>query len=703
MSFQTLGLHPSLLEVLSGLGISQPSPLQKLAVPSALSGRDVVIHTDRDGGAESRESAAYLLPVLDRLHGFTLEPGGEARAPRALVVVGEGDVRRVADAARAIATPLGLTVAEVAQVDNPEDFDLLIAPPATLAAVGKSLARVLGKLRELVIDGAEILSTAESGKVGTTVTTWLSKLAPAGRRTTVIAHEALPPAVEALLENPEFIIETLVKAPAEPLAPPPAAPPVRRSRAAKPKVAPQEAPAVTPIEAQQDVAQAEVPVSPEVIVEPPPADDVAVAAVVAKPTKAAPKRRSKKALAEEAAERDSAALLAEADVAVQIGLPMPLPISASDEAPQVPAMVDLEPKAAMPEADPTPVEATQVDGTAPSEANVAPATPRPNSARSTPLAPEAAVSAAAVAAMAIPQAVFEVSEELKPVLLAELIERAEVASAVAFLRTKHRANRLADFLARRGVACDRIHGNRTPAQRHLAVQRFRDGKVKVLVATDVAARGLDLETLPCVVNFDLPVLADDYRNRIGRTAGTGSVVEAMTFASADEANEIAALERELGGTLPRRVLEGFDLDQAGEELEIPLLDRHNKPQVKAAPKPQAARPPRSHGSQPSHQQPSSNASRPAHERRPNERQGQGGHGGGQPGGHGGGHGAQGGGGSKPPRRKRSNKRGGGGGQPSQTPIPRGTYLPNGEFQPPPSLLPERPPSGIRGKRSISRF
>ena len=95
-------------------------------------------------------------------------------------------------------------------------------------------------------------------------------------------------------------------------------------------------------------------------------------------------------------------------------------------------------------------------------------------------------------------------EELKPSLLVELLRRGEIKNVLVFTRTKHRANRLAEFLERHGVACDRIHGNRSQAQRTDALARFKAGTLQVLVATDIAARGIDVEALSHVINFDVP-------------------------------------------------------------------------------------------------------------------------------------------------------------------------------------------------------
>ena len=121
-------------------------------------------------------------------------------------------------------------------------------------------------------------------------------------------------------------------------------------------------------------------------------------------------------------------------------------------------------------------------------------------------------------AIGITQAVYPVPSELKAALLAELVRRGEIRSVIAFTRTKHRANRVADYLLKQGIPSGRIHGNRSQSQRTQALEAFKAGKFPVLVATDIAARGIDVEALSHVINFDVPASPDDYVHRVGRTA-----------------------------------------------------------------------------------------------------------------------------------------------------------------------------------------
>ena len=174
----------------------------------------------------------------------------------------------------------------------------------------------------------------------------------------------------------------------------------------------------------------------------------------------------------------------------------------------------------------------------------------------------------------ITQAVYPVPQELKSALLARLIRGGDIQQALVFTRTKHRANRLADFLAREGVNVDRIHGNRSQGQRTAALAAFKAGRVPVLVATDIAARGIDVEALGHVINFDVPLAAEDYIHRIGRTGRAEATGEAFTFASPQEQNEIAAIERAVGRKLPRVTVPDFDYQARPQaRLEVPLAQR----------------------------------------------------------------------------------------------------------------------------------
>ena len=180
----------------------------------------------------------------------------------------------------------------------------------------------------------------------------------------------------------------------------------------------------------------------------------------------------------------------------------------------------------------------------------------------------------AAPASGITQAVYPVPQELKPALLLHLLTRDTMRQALIFTRTKHRANRLADFLVRSGVKTERIHGNRSQAQRTAALAGFRSGIYPVLVATDIAARGIDVEALGHVVNFDVPLAPDDYIHRVGRTGRAEMTGEAFTFVSPQEESELHAIERVVGRRLPRVTVPDFDYAARPQaKLEIPLAQR----------------------------------------------------------------------------------------------------------------------------------
>jgi ATP-dependent RNA helicase RhlE len=177
-------------------------------------------------------------------------------------------------------------------------------------------------------------------------------------------------------------------------------------------------------------------------------------------------------------------------------------------------------------------------------------------------------------AVGITQAVYPVPQDLKSALFVELLKRGEMKEALVFTRTKHRANRLQAYLVKHGVKAERIHGNRSQAQRTEALAGFKSGKYRVLVATDIAARGIDIEELGHVVNFDVPLASDDYIHRVGRTARAEATGDAFTFVSPEEEGELRQIERAVGKRLPRVTVPDFDYAARSEaKLEVPLADR----------------------------------------------------------------------------------------------------------------------------------
>ena len=177
-------------------------------------------------------------------------------------------------------------------------------------------------------------------------------------------------------------------------------------------------------------------------------------------------------------------------------------------------------------------------------------------------------------ATGVAQAVYAVPQELKGALLLELLRREHMDDTLVFTRTKHRANRVAEFLVKNGIRADRIHGNRSQAQRTQALAGFKSGAIQVLVATDIAARGIDIDQLGHVVNFDVPTMSEDYIHRVGRTARAEATGDAITFVSPDEEADFAQIERAIGKRVPRQTLAGFDYKaRAAERLEVPIAER----------------------------------------------------------------------------------------------------------------------------------
>jgi ATP-dependent RNA helicase RhlE len=174
----------------------------------------------------------------------------------------------------------------------------------------------------------------------------------------------------------------------------------------------------------------------------------------------------------------------------------------------------------------------------------------------------------------ITHAVYPVAQEAKSALLLALLERGIMNEALVFTRTKHRANRLWQALDKKGISAARIHGNRSQPQRTDALEGFKSGRYRVLVATDIAARGIDVEALGHVVNFDVPGMPEDYIHRVGRTARAELTGVAFTFVAPDEADKLRDIEKAVGASLPRVVLPDFDGNaRSAEALEIPLRER----------------------------------------------------------------------------------------------------------------------------------
>ena len=177
-------------------------------------------------------------------------------------------------------------------------------------------------------------------------------------------------------------------------------------------------------------------------------------------------------------------------------------------------------------------------------------------------------------ATGVSQTLFPVRQDLKVGLLLELIRTDQVGNVIVFCRTKHRVNRLTEKLEKAGVSSTRIHGNRSQTRRTEALAGFKSGKFRVLVATDIVARGIDVEDLDHVVNFDVPNVAEDYIHRVGRTARAEATGDAYTFVSPEEEGDIRNIERKLGRPIERRTVEGFNYGKkTNEPFEVPLNQR----------------------------------------------------------------------------------------------------------------------------------
>ena len=187
----------------------------------------------------------------------------------------------------------------------------------------------------------------------------------------------------------------------------------------------------------------------------------------------------------------------------------------------------------------------------------------------------------------VAQVAHPVDAGRKREVLAHLVTANDWRQVLVFVRTKHGANRLAQQLERSGIEADAIHGNKAQNARTRTLKRFKDNELRVLVATDIAARGLDIEALPHVVNFDLPHVAEDYVHRIGRTGRAGAEGEAVSLVSAEERPLLAAIERLMNRRIEQRIVPGFEPGQAQ-----PRRAQQQRPQQSRARQPGAQQPAR---------------------------------------------------------------------------------------------------------------
>jgi ATP-dependent RNA helicase RhlE len=162
---------------------------------------------------------------------------------------------------------------------------------------------------------------------------------------------------------------------------------------------------------------------------------------------------------------------------------------------------------------------------------------------------------------------YPVQQHLKTNLLKAILNKTETDSVLVFTRTKHRAARVAQQLVRDGYRVTSLQGNLSQNQRQAALTGFRNGSIKILVATDIAARGIDVLSISHVINYDMPESTDDYIHRIGRTGRVDKNGDALTFVTNDDADKIVALERILGVPLERLTLKGFDYNKPAPDRE----------------------------------------------------------------------------------------------------------------------------------------
>jgi ATP-dependent RNA helicase RhlE len=166
----------------------------------------------------------------------------------------------------------------------------------------------------------------------------------------------------------------------------------------------------------------------------------------------------------------------------------------------------------------------------------------------------------------ITQAIYPVPRDLKDELLNEMFSRTEVRNMIVFTRTKHGAERLARQLQRRGHSVGALHDNRSQSQRERALADLKRGRVQILIATDLASRGIEMDGISHVVNYDVPHAPEDYVHRIGRGARSAAVGDAFTLMSPEEQQHVAAIERFMGRTVPRVMLPDFDYRMRPTEI-----------------------------------------------------------------------------------------------------------------------------------------
>ncbi len=173
-------------------------------------------------------------------------------------------------------------------------------------------------------------------------------------------------------------------------------------------------------------------------------------------------------------------------------------------------------------------------------------------------------------AKTVSHVLYPIQQHLKTTLLKEILNKTKTDSVLVFTRTKHRAERVAQQLVRAGYRVTSLQGNLSQNQRQAALTGFRNGRIKILVATDIAARGIDVLSISHVINYDMPESTDDYIHRIGRTGRVDKNGDALTFVTNADAGKIRALEQLLDAPLERMTLQGFDYTKPAPDKELRL-------------------------------------------------------------------------------------------------------------------------------------
>jgi ATP-dependent RNA helicase RhlE len=186
-------------------------------------------------------------------------------------------------------------------------------------------------------------------------------------------------------------------------------------------------------------------------------------------------------------------------------------------------------------------------------------------------------------AVTVSHALYPVAQHLKTELLLALLAQTDTNSVLIFTRTKHRATRLTQQVARAGYKVTSLHSNRTQSQRQHALDGFRGGAYQIMVATDIAARGLDVESISHVINYDMPDTEDAYIHRIGRTGRAERTGDAFTLVTPEDAVMVRALEKIMGHPLPREKLAGFDYAAPAPPKHTPQPARPSRPGLRRQP------------------------------------------------------------------------------------------------------------------------